>query len=337
MKKLTPLITALILAILTIAAFVIYRLHASITDKEPLSFSNLNQETSYIDPLKTKTDKSSTISASPWEGSISLYSSDNGLDFGFNGTLLFKNAAVPHILKTIDGDLIATFQYFYDKDTDEVIENGIMHYSISSDNGETWSDAEKLILEDLPEVCGCPTPDNPSMQSAVDPTLAQLEDASFRIYFTYHAVEDDYSMTSTAIADEIDEAFVYEGKIFENEDTYLLDPAVVYYDGLWHYYNSSNGYNDGTPEEYVNIHATSEDGQTFELEENINFSIGFLGGAVAMEDGIRFYGAGGVDGTLSAFSTDGYEWEEDNVPRYPGSDPGVVQLDDGSFLMLGQS
>ena len=62
-------------------------------------------------------------------------------------------------------------------------------------------------------------------------------------------------------------------------------------------------------------------------EDNISLNMKMLGGACAVDTGYRFYT------NYSARSTDGYTWIQEDV-RMPGADPGVVQLKNGTYLML---
>jgi hypothetical protein len=271
---------------------------------------------------------------SPSDMSVYIFTSDDGLDFEKRNFV--AKAAVPHMMQAENGDLIATFQYF----KDEEVSMGSMAYSVSEDLGLTWSDPVVLDIVDLPGVADQKTAKKPTMPQPVDPTLAQLEDGRFRIYFTYHEVGYDYPGPASAIADSMDGEFEYEGKLFESNEAYILDPSVVYFDGLWHYFTSSNGLNSekkkGDVQDYVAYHAISEDGQEFELQDKLSVEFSMLGGAVVTDDGIRFFGSD-PDGKSSGFSEDGYEWELVEEAEGRCSDPGTVYLGDDSYIMLCQS
>ena len=104
------------------------------------------------------------------------------------------------------------------------------------------------------------------------------------------------------------------------------DPAVAKIEGKWHYYSPV------FRERGDNYHAVSDDGLNFTIEDNIVLNMNMLGCALAVKDGYRFYGSG-RDSQSSAFSTDGYNWVQEDV-RMPGPDPGVIRLKDGTYLML---
>ena len=85
------------------------------------------------------------------------------------------------------------------------------------------------------------------------------------------------------------------------------------------------------------IHAISEDGQEFELQEDIYVDSSMLGGAVVNDEGIRFYGSGGPKGERAGYSADAYNWNVLEGVNYPCTDPGVIYLDDGTYMMICQT
>ncbi|MSR85940.1 exo-alpha-sialidase [Candidatus Woesearchaeota archaeon] len=247
---------------------------------------------------------------------------------------------------TSSGELVASYQYFSYEDEDLF---GVIAYSLSDDNGETWTNPVAVTIEGLPEATtATPSgPDEVTVTRAVDPTLVELEDGSLRLYFTYQEVDASQPHPASAINTEgdITGTFVYEesGLATTAEDVALLDPSVVYFEGLWHYYTwnvAQSGIGAGSTElstfqDLDNYHGTSEDGLTFTLEDPVTLDMGFLGQAVTLDDGIRFYGTG-TGGIVSAFSSDGYTFEMDDGNRLSGGggDPGVAQLEDGTFVMI---
>jgi hypothetical protein len=260
-----------------------------------------------------------------------IFTSEDGLTWEKRNEAV--HGSVPHMIQSDNGDLIATFQYFAGDD-----KRGVMAYASSSDLGVTWSEPVVLDIVDLPGTVDQKTSQKPSNPLPVDPTLAQLEDGRFRIYFTYHEIGFDRPGPHSAVADSMDGEFEYEGPLFRDEDYYILDPAVVYFDGLWHYYTASIGQNAEREKDdnYVAYHAVSEDGVEFELEEMLDLDFSMLGGAVVVGDGLRFYGSDPA-GRSAGYSADGYEWEALTEAELRCSDPGVVYLEDSdSYLMICQ-
>ncbi len=294
-------------------------------------------EKEVLDPLaESENDVLADVNpggASPWEMMAYIFISDDGLEFE-KQYLVAERAAVPHMIQAQNGDLVAVFQYFSEDNEEEF---DVIAYSISTDMGVTWSEVEPIDFDGLPEMPEDGSVPKPSPADAVDPTIAQLEDGRFRLYYTYHLDGDTYASPFSSIAETMDGEFVYEGKIFENTyDTFVLDPAVVYFDGLWHYISSSNGVNAELEEGFMAIHATSEDGQEFELQDDIYLDSSMLGGAVATDEGIRFYGSGGSKGERAGYSADAYTWEVLEGVNYTCTDPGVIYLEDGTYMMICQ-
>ncbi len=263
-----------------------------------------------------------TSKPGPWNGNLYFATSDDGLTFK-KQKVFVEHAGVPNLLSTSDGTLIAVYQYFSYENTSMF---NIVASSISEDNGETWSEPTKVQFEDLPE------PTVPLL-TPVDPTLVELADDSLRLYATYHAKDDKFARLASAHAEHISDPFVYEdGVRLAVDNQSLLDPAIIFFDGLWHHYAqymmpSAQG-------TYDNYHSISVDGLMFELQDTIELDMMLLGNPLLVDEGIRFYGTG-KGGVVSAFSSDGYTWEMDVGARLNGgNDPGVVQLEDGTFLMV---
>jgi len=251
----------------------------------------------------------------PWYQSLYMAFSNDGINFG-EAKLFLEHAGVADLLMTRENKLIATFQYFSytNKDLFDVIA-----YTVSTDYGNTWSSVKPLKVE------GTGT-------AACDPTLVELEDKTFRLYFTCQEPKDKYPQLYSAAGDSIEGGFVSEGVQLET-DFMTLDPAVAWYNGLWHHYTVKHdeGQNQGKekPGKFVAIHSTSSTGLDFELAEDILLDMGFLGNVIGVEDGLRFY-----SGQKSAFSNDGYAWKIESGERLKGADPGIARLPDGTFIAI---
>jgi hypothetical protein len=224
---------------------------------------------------------------------------------------------VPALLRTEEGELIATFQYFSYEREDEF---GFMAYSTSEDGGESWTAPQVIDVSGLPLLAGD--------SKAVDPALVQLADGDLRLYFTVHAQGDPHTHVAAARASSITATFNYEGSVYRRDDTNLLDPTVIQLADTWHYYTPAPGGRG-----VLNHHGTSADGLTFEMESDIAIEMNMLGNPLAVDGGVRFYGSG-PDGVLSAFSSDGFEWTLDEGHRAPGRDPAVAEPEEGSFILI---
>lgn len=252
----------------------------------------------------------------PWDSAIYSTTSDDGLTFNGN-TLVVDSAGVPNLLRLTNGDLVLTYQYFSSTDEDMF---DVIAYSTSDDNGETWSATEAVTFRGLPS----PIDEN---KVPMDPTLVEEVDGSLRLYFTYHAKgARNAALYSASTSDDIASTFVVEPTPALTLSEHLLDPAVVYFNNTWHHYSWRDGSNK-------NVHSTSIDGKVFTRQDDVELPMDFLGQVIAVDDGLRFYGTG-AGNVVSAFTTDGSTWTMESGNRVSGADPGIQQLEDGTYLMI---
>ncbi len=251
----------------------------------------------------------------PWFESLYIAKSDDGLNF--SGEKLFlEHSGVANLIMTKDKKLIATFQYFSYKN-EEMFD--VIAYATSDDFGKKWSPVRKIMIKDTGEGA------NP-----VDPTLVELDEGRFRLYFTFQQRGEKYPQLFSAIGDSMSSEFLSEGQQLSTDEI-VLDPAVVYFKGKWHHYTikqEENLESEPSPNP-MGIHSTSKTGLNFKLEEEIDIGMRFLGDVIEDDGGLRFY-----NGMDSAFSNDGYNWTKDDGTRVDGADPGVVKLPDGTYLMI---
>ena len=323
-------LSGFLLILLSIIVFLLLR-----SKNTPIEDSVVNSENKIFDEVKRveitedlvmKEDPADTPSwitndlqkkaDGPWYGSLSIATSNDGLLFE-DEKLFLDHAGVAQLILTDENVLVAVFQYF-SYQNEELFDR--IAYTTSSDLGKTWSEVA------LVSIVGLKPGPNP-----VDPTLVQLEDSSFRLYFTYHEVGNKYPQLFSARSETLDGDFVNEGIQLET-DFIVLDPAVVKFDGKWHHFSVKHGevFDEAFGAEKLSIHSVSEDGIDFVLVDNIDIGMQFLGNVIPFEDGLRFYGDTGE----SAYSDDGYTWEYEPNTGPMGADPGVVQLPDGSYLAI---
>ncbi len=256
----------------------------------------------------------------PWFESLYMATSDDGMNF--SGEKLFiPHAGVANLINTSDDRLIATFQYFSYTNQDLF---DVICYAVSQDDGESWTPVRKINFSGL-------NIEGPGGPNPVDPTLVELSDGTFRLYFTFQKPgEDQFPQMYSAVADDVDKIFKSEGRQLTTSDM-ILDPAVVYFEGVWHHYTTKHEDEPGSAN-FSNVHSVSDSGTSFEREDDIDLSMSLLGDVIEIDGGLRFYGTN--NGVMSAFSTDGYEWEMDTGTRVDGADPGVAELSDGSYVIL---
>jgi len=253
----------------------------------------------------------------PWNSGLFIATSEDGLIFT-DEKLFLEHSGVANLIMISDSTLIATFQYFSFVNEDMF---NIIAYTTSRDLGKTWSSIKPVEINDLSAG---------ESKNGCDPTLVELPNGQLRLYFTYHQRGEEYPQLFSAIGDSIDSDFLSEGQQLSTEEI-ILDPAVVYFDGMWHHYTVKHGQEfESDPEaEKISVHSISEDGLDFELVDEITLDMQFLGDVIEDDGGLRFY-----NGRQSAFSTDGYNWTLDDGERIDGADPGVVKLSDGSYIMI---
>ena len=262
------------------------------------------------DSLEVPTWAPTGVHSPPWEHSIYLASSGDGLTF-IGERFFVQHAGVPNLLLTNDDKIVATFQYFsYEEETlfDRIV------YTVSDDYGQTWSPV-KPIKFDTRYDKGSPP---------VDPTLVQLGDGRYRLYYTFQEPGTQYAALYSSSSTILDGVFDDEG-VQLSTTSMLLDPAVVFYDGMWHHYTVNH-------EGSGSLHSVSSDGLGFTLEENILSDYQFLGGAIVDDGKLMFYGTG--NGVVLAESDDGYVFRKVKEGVADGADPGIVKLPDGSYLIV---
>ncbi len=258
----------------------------------------------------------------PWDGSIYMATSKDGLNFE-DSKLFIDRAGVPNLLLTSKGTLIATFQYFTFAEQEMF---DVIAYTVSHDSEKTWKPVNKIGFEGKgfePEKIG------PGSPNPVDPTLVELEDGTFRLYFTFHPIGSQYPTLFSARSTSLDTLFKVEGQQLDT-NRMILDPALIQYKGLWHHYTVLHG--EKIDNKHVNVHSTSPSGLNFEQHDDILLEFQLLGQVIEDDGKLRFYGSG--EGVKSATSIDGYDWSIDPGTRVDGADPGVAKLPDKSYLII---
>lgn len=255
----------------------------------------------------------------PWDGSLFIATSEDGLEFT-EGKEILTEAGVPNLLRKSNGDIVLTYQYF--SSTNEDLFDQIA-YSISSDEGETWSEPETIAFEGLPEPLD-------AAKKPMDPTLVKTENGNgFALYFTYHAkgAKNADLYVALSSSEDLTQPFIVQKTPALNiPGVNLLDPAVISFKETWHHYSWQDKSDN-------NYHSTSTDGITFTKQKDISLGMDFLGQVIATNNGLRFYGTG-KEGVMSATSPDGSTWAMDSGSRAMGADPGVLLMPDGTYLMV---
>lgn len=260
----------------------------------------------------------------PWDLNLVLLKSADGLRWQEKG-LFIERAGVPTVIQNRQGRIFVLFQWFPEGNV-EAFDR--IACASSSDQGETWSAPESIVVEGMPR----------TLRRPFDPTLVELENGRYRLYFTSHEVKAAGELRiQDAIWPGIHSAvsedclqFKYEpGVRFAIDSEMVIDGAAVYWNGEWHLFAPIQGTPGGA------YHATSKDGLTFERQPDLHLDTrgSWLGCVVPIPSGLRFYGSG--RGGWCADSLDAKSWRllADTL-RPTGMDPGVVRLKDESWMMV---
>jgi len=133
----------------------------------------------------------------------------------------FPRAGVSTVARLKDGRLIAAHQHFpADNDTD--FDKVAVHFS--ADEGRTWTKAEGIKLNGLPE----------GMRFPFDPTLVPLPDGRVRLYFTSlkgRRLEENRPAIYSAISDDGLNFEFEPGVRFGVQDRPVIDCAVALHAG----------------------------------------------------------------------------------------------------------
>lgn len=252
----------------------------------------------------------------PWARDLAFATSEDGTAFTPAGTFADR-AGVPSLARMADGRLVAAFQWFPQDDTawDKVA------VSFSSDDGDTWTDPEPIVVDGLPD----------GFQRPFDPTVVAADDGTLRLFFTS---SDDMpgpdGMTEIYAATSEDGlAYTFERLAFSVEGARVFDSAATIFKTRWHLLAPLH--------DTGSYHATSDDGVTFVRQSDIGPSTwNTAGNLVAFGDVMRFYGGpkDQVPAMWYSETSDGTSWSEPVSTGLRGGDPAVVARKDGSFLMI---
>ena len=259
------------------------------------------------------------------DNTIYIYNSTDGTTFTDQKVFL-DSADVPSIAYHPSDTLIATYQSFKggmgSSDFDKI---GVR---FSSDLGSTWTNHQVINISGLPG----------SSQRSFDPTITVSSDLLYRLYFSYcpnSSILDSTCDTYSAISYDGINYTLESGIRMGVESHPVIDPAVAYFNQLWHYSSPI-----GAPQEGAR-HATAIDGLNFTVTDTLGTGEGYIRWVGNfLNDGaeLRFYGyensptLGGVIWWNS--TADGLNWTGYNHTNVVGKDPGIVKTPGGNYILL---
>jgi hypothetical protein len=233
------------------------------------------------------------------------------------------DAGVPCLAVGSANEVVLMFQWFPGDSTHPDWNSIALRKSL--DGGATWNAPAAIDIQ------GLPTGHSPP----ADPSLVQLSSGEWRLYFTCEFPGGD-AKTWSALSTDLLTFQLESGFRMELLGNQLLDPCVVWFQGMWHYYAPRPGFTDGA------IYATSTDGLTFTRQADVVITgytdTKFLGNAVVVGSELFFFGTlespGTWHGAFIASSPDGASWTLQSRVTGKMADPGVTQLPSGLFLCL---
>lgn len=252
----------------------------------------------------------STMQEGPYRDKISYATSTDLMNWEDSEQVLAEHASVPGAVVK-DNNI-----YVYYVDVAEECYPEELNLIMSSDGGQTWGESVTVYIKGL------------GVKVAVDPAPYLLEDGRIRLYyFDINGSKNpgaDFKIYSAASEDGIyfEEE---EGVRFSNPGT--LDPDVIKVGDVWRLYT-------GAIESNSTISATSSDGLNFEYE-----GVAFQGGAVPdvfYKEGTYYLYTAGIDVSTSEdganFIKAGGHFQ--SKIGMVTADPSVVELSDGTYLMM---
>jgi len=257
----------------------------------------------------------------PWNNALKMTWSSDGVTFN-ESTVFQDSSGVPSVIKWHGDTLIAAFQWFRQPNPSPSWDRVAVKYSY--DNGVTWSEPLPIIVKGLPG----------NYQRPFDPTLAATSNDSIRIYFSSsvgmpQAGQDSSINTYSAIStDGVNYAFE-SGPRVDHPTNRVIDPAVVFFNGAWHYTSPV-----GSPQQGA-YHYVSPDGLNFSpvppipSDNTHNWTGNFI---VESSTELRFYGSGPQ--IWYKASANGGVWSGYVPTNIAGGDPTVVKTGDASYLMI---
>lgn len=257
----------------------------------------------------------------PWERPLKIAWSADGTQF-YNESIFQDSAGVPSAVRWKGDTIACVFQWFRAPVGTPTWDRVAVKFSYN--NGISWTSPAPIIINGLP----------PNFQRPFDPTLARINNDSIRIYFSSSAglppmgLDSTINTYSAISTDGINYNFEPNAR-FDHPTNKIIDPAVMYFNGQWHYTCPIGAPQDGA------YHATSLDGINFTQQADIpSDPLHNWTGNMLWENPteMRFYGSGP---TLWHNSTaDGFTWNGYVATNLTGGDPTAVKISPNNYFII---
>lgn len=255
---------------------------------------------------------------SPGEFRLLMATSADGLTFRPTGRLILDQANVPDLVL---GDDNLLYLYFTGWQLGD--KTNVTALALSPDFGQSW------VFKHL-DISG----------RSGDPDVVRLADGTFRLYLTTNVGPKKLGIR---YMDSPDGIHFGEAQTAFSLESNVVDSTTFRWEQTWHMFVLDAQ----RPEQW---HATSADGKLFQLAGKTQFTADGAGYIVSNElktaAGYRLYGFNIPKRNFRVFSSsDGSNWTVEKEitlafdPKSPLEsqyikDPAVIQLPDGSFLMV---
>lgn len=257
----------------------------------------------------------------PWENPLRIAWSSDGLNFT-NDAIFQDSSGVPCALKWKGDTLACVFQWFRQPRNSPTWDRVAVKFSY--DAGKTWTTPVPIKIEGLPQ----------NYQRPFDPTLVATNKDSLRIFFSSsnglpsNGLDSTINTYSALGTDGINYRFEPNPR-FDHPTKQVIDPAVAFFKGTWHYAAPAGAPQDGA------YHGVSSNGVNFTSKNNYpsdnahNWTGNF---AVENGDELRFYGSGAS--VWFNTSQDGYTWANYQNTNLKGGDPSIVKLAPNNYMAI---
>jgi hypothetical protein len=257
----------------------------------------------------------------PWSRDLMIATGTDGITFN-TPTTLIEASGVPSAVQDADGKIWVAFQWFPEDDADGFDKIALI---TSSDNGTTWTEPQVMQISGM----------NSTYVRPYDPTITLTADGTFRMYFTTGTtfMLDTSFITSATSTDGINYTWEPGARMdVTNQKNY--DAAAILFGSTWHLMTPNADSPLG-----LAYHATSTDGKTF-TEPTVlgdETSTQNWTGNLLVTDGTMWFYGSGQKGVWRSSSTDGITWSDAIYTNVKLGDPAVVQLENGSYMLIGVS
>ena len=256
----------------------------------------------------------------PWQSPLKIAYSTDGTNFN-NHQIFQDSSGVPSLAMDSNGVLICAFQWFPAPFQGQYWDSIAVKFSY--DNGINWTNPFHCIFSGMPA----------NFKRPFDPTIVYTDNGQYRMYFSSGpsgtmTLDTSVNTYSAVSSDGIHYTFEI-GARYDDNTRPVIDPAVVKFNGIWHYTAPRGAPQDGA------FHCTSANGINFTPLSNINSDAthNWTGNLMTDNNVMRFYGGG--QNIWFSTTSDGNNWSGYNLTNVNnGGDPAVFKVANNNYIMV---